>query len=125
ETVAVAGRAALVTLRWQANGPTARPLKVSLRLRDEGGALLAQDDRVLLNDRHLRTTSWQPGEVAFNVYSLPLPAEPGAYTLTLVLYDEDTLEPVGLLDGSGVEPELGTLRAEPPPNGIGQQETGR
>ncbi len=125
ETVAVAGRAALVTLRWQANGPTARPLKVSLRLQDEGGALLAQDDRVLLNDRHLRTTSWQPGEVAFNVYSLPLSAEPGAYTLTLVLYDEETLEPVGLLDGSGVEPELGTLRAEPPPNGIGQQETGR
>ncbi len=113
KTLAMAGRPALVTLRWQADGPTARPLKVSLRLRDDSGALLAQDDRVLLSDRHLRTTSWQPGEVALNVYSLPLPPEPGTYTLTLVLYEEDTLQPVGLLDGSGVEPQLGTLRAGP------------
>lgn len=113
ETPAMAGRPTLVTLRWQAAGPTARPLKVSLRLRAESGALLAQDDRVLLSDRHLRTTSWRPGEVALNVYSLPLPPEPGTYTLTLVVYDEDTLQSVGLLDGSGVEPQLGTLRAGP------------
>jgi mannosyltransferase len=116
EAPAMPGRPALVTLRWQANGPTARPLKVSLRLRDEGGALLAQDDRVLLNDRHLRTTSWQPGDVALNVYSLSLPPGAGTYTLTLVLYDEDTLLPVGLLDGSGVETQLGTLRAGFRPN---------
>jgi hypothetical protein len=106
------GRRVLVTLRWGAEGPTSRPLKVSLRLRDESGAMLAQDDRVLLNDRHLRTVSWQPGETALNVYSLELPTEPGVYTLTLVLYDEATLEPVGLLDGSGVEPQMGTLRSE-------------
>jgi len=112
-TPAATGRPALVTLRWQADGPTARPLKVSLRLRDEGGAMLAQDDRVLLNDRHLRTTSWQPGETALAVYNLALPPEPGTYSLTLVLYDEESLEPVGLRDGSGVEPEIGTLRAEP------------
>jgi hypothetical protein len=112
ETPAQAGRPALVTLRWQANGATTRPLKVSLRLRDEGGALLAQDDRVLLNDRHLHTTSWQPGEPALNVYRLDLPPQPGTYTLTVVLYDQDTLQPVGLLDGGGVEPVLGTLRAD-------------
>jgi mannosyltransferase len=111
ETAATAGHPALVTLRWQASGPTPRSLKVSLRLRDESGALLAQDDRVLLNDRHLRTTSWQPGETALNVYTLALPPEPGTYTLTLVLYDEETLQPVGLLDGSGVEPSLGTVHA--------------
>jgi len=110
---ATAGRPALLTLRWRADGPTSRPLKVSLRLRDEGGAMVAQDDRVLLNDRHLRSTSWQPEETALNVYSLELPAGPGIYALTLVLYDEATLEPVGLVDGSGVEPQLGTLRVEP------------
>lgn len=106
------GRRALVTLRWEASGPTSRPLKVSLRLRDESGAMLAQDDRILLNDRHLRTTSWQSGETALNVYSLKLPTQPGVYALTLVLYDEATLEPVGRFDGSGVEPQVGTLRSE-------------
>lgn len=110
---ATAARSALVTLRWEADGPTSRALKVSLRLRDGQGAMLAQDDRVLLNDRHLRTTAWQTAETALNVYSLGLPAEPGIYSLTLVLYDETTLEPVGLLDGSGVEPQVGTLRVEP------------
>ncbi|MBN1658479.1 MAG: glycosyltransferase family 39 protein [Anaerolineae bacterium] len=119
ETAATAGRLALVTLRWQANGPTPRPLKVSLRLRDESGAALAQDDRLLLNDRHLRTPWWQPGETTLNVYTLPLPEGPGSYTLTLVLYDEETLQPVGLLDGSGVEPALGAVRAEPATESIG------
>lgn len=107
------GRRALVTLRWEAAGPTSRPLKVSLRLRNENGEMLAQDDRILLNDRHLRTTSWQPGETALNVYSLELPTQPGVYALTLVLYDEATLEPVGRFDGGGVEPQVGTLRSEP------------
>ena len=112
-TPAATGRPALVTLRWRADGPTARPLKVSLRLRDKSGAMLAQDDRILLNDRHLRTTSWQPGETALAVYNLALPPGPGTYSLTLVLYDEESLEPVGLRDGSGVEPQIGTLRVEP------------
>jgi hypothetical protein len=60
----------------------------------------------------VRTTSWHAGETALNVYSLPLPPEPQTYSLTLVLYDEITLEPVGLLDSSGVEHRVGTLRAE-------------
>jgi hypothetical protein len=112
ETPATAGRRALVSLRWQADGSTPRPLKVSLRLRDANGTTVAQEDRVLLSDLHRRTTSWQPGETALNVYSLELPVEPGTYTLSVVLYDEETLQPVGLLDGSGVEPELGTVRIE-------------
>jgi hypothetical protein len=112
-TPAAAGRPALVTLRWRADGPTGRPLKVSLRLRDGEGAMLAQDDRVLLNDRHLHTTAWQPDDTALAVYTLMLLPEPGSYSLTVVLYDEETLAAVGLRDGSGVEPELGTLQVEP------------
>jgi hypothetical protein len=111
-TPATAGRPALVALRWKADGPTSRPLKVSVRLRDEQGTMLAQDDRVLLSDRHVHTTSWQAAETALNVYSLTLPPEPGIYSLTLVLYDETTLEPVRLLDSSEVEHRVGTLRAE-------------
>ena len=113
DTPATAGAPALVTLHWQADGPTDRPLKVSLRLRDASGAMLAQDDRVLLNDRHLRTTSWEPGETALAFYSLAVPPEAGDYTLTVVLYDEESLQPVGLRDGSGAEPQLGPLRTEP------------
>jgi hypothetical protein len=112
-TAATAGRPALVTLRWRAEGPTGRPLKVSLRLRDGEGNTLAQDDRGLLNDRHLHTTAWQPGDTALAVYTLALPPVAGNYSLTLVLYDEETLAAVGLSDGSGVEPELGRLSAEP------------
>lgn len=111
------GRASAVTapgyarlaLRWEVEAATTRPLKASLRLRDAAGAVLAQDDRLLLSDRHLRTTAWASGESALNVYSLPLPAQPGRYTLTLVLYDETTLAAAGLRDGSGVEPVLGEV----------------
>jgi hypothetical protein len=111
-TAAPAGQTALVTLRWQALAPALHPLKVSLRLKDPSGTTLAQDDRVLLGDRHLRTTEWSPGETALAVYTLQLPSVPGSYNLTLVLYDELTLEPVGVQDGSG-ETALGLLHVAP------------
>lgn len=106
------GQVALVTLRWLAREPTSRPLKVSLRLKDKNGASLGQDDRVLLNDRHLRTTRWDPGATALAVYNLPVPAKPGDYALVLVLYDERTLEPLSVLAGS-VEIPVGTLHVAP------------
>ncbi|RME81905.1 MAG: hypothetical protein D6775_12335 [Caldilineae bacterium] len=100
---------ALVTLRWQVEAPTSRSLKVSVRLKEAGGATLAQDDRLLLNDRHVRTTAWWPGESARNVYRLTLPERPGVYLVTVVLYDEETLAAVGVADGSGIEPVIGRL----------------
>lgn len=111
QTSTPAGQPVLVTLRWQADGPTARPLKASLRLRDAAGAVVSQADHVLLNDRHLRTDAWPAGASALGIYNLALDdAPPGDYTLTVVLYDEETLAPVGLADGSGVEPVIGTVR---------------
>ena len=108
---AAAGQPGLVVLRWQADQPSARPLKASLRVRDAQGQTLAQDDKVLLNDRHLRSNTWIPGTDTLAIYSLNLANAPaGDYTLTLVLYDEETLAPVGLADGSGVEPVIGDLR---------------
>jgi hypothetical protein len=103
---------ALVTLRWQLDRPTSRPMKVSVRLRDAGGATLAQDDRPLLYDLHRRTTSWQSGQSALAVYSLPLPSKPGTYKLALVLYDEETLQPIGLSGGRGVEIDLGDVHIQ-------------
>jgi 4-amino-4-deoxy-L-arabinose transferase-like glycosyltransferase len=102
---------ALVALRWQADHATTQPLKVSLRLKDAAGATVAQNDRLLLSDRHLRTDAWQPGETTLAIYSLPLAdAPPGTYDLALVVYDEATLAPVGLADNSGVEAIIGKLR---------------
>lgn len=105
----VAGDATvLITLRWQTTQPTAQPLKASLRLKDPTGHTVAQNDRLLLNDRHLRTTAWPPATTTLNVYSLDLPdLSAGTYLLTLVVYDEKTLAAVGLDDGSGVEPVIG------------------
>jgi len=100
---------ALVTLRWQVQAPTSQSFKVSVRLKDASGATLAQDDRLLLSDRHLRTPAWQANESAINVYSLPLPSQAGQYTITLVVYDETTLAAIGVSDGSGIEPVIGQL----------------
>lgn len=114
---APAGQDALVALRWEAGGPTPRPLKVSLRLKDANGVTVAQDDRLLLNDRHLRSDAWPAGASALGIYTLSLDAvAPGEYSLAVVLYDEETLAPVGLA-GGGVEPVIGVLRVAEAPAG--------
>ncbi len=106
------GRPILVLLHWQGKHPTDRPYKVSLRLKDASGATLAQDDRLLLSNRHLRTTAWAPGEEALTVYLLPGPTAPGTYTLSVVLYDEATLAATGTQDGRGAEPVIGRVEVK-------------
>ena len=107
------GQPILVTLRWRAQGPTQQALKASLRLKDASGATVAQDDRLILSNRHLRTTAWGPGEEALNVYLLHAPEAPGIYDLAVVVYDEDTLAAVGTADGRGVEPVFGQVQVRP------------
>ena len=104
-----AGARILVALRWRVEQPTDRAYKVSLRLKDASGATLAQDDRLLLSNRHLRTTAWSPGEDARNVYLLTAPAQPGEYRLSVVLYDEETLAATGAANGLGAEPVIGAV----------------
>lgn len=103
----------LVALQWQLQGPTPQTLKVSLRLKTTDGATLAQDDRLLLNDRHVHSSAWQAGETAINVYRVPAPPQAGDYVLTLVVYDAETLAPIGLADGGGVEPVIGLVHVAP------------
>lgn len=100
------GRAGLlvwVALRWERLGPTQAWLKASVRLVAEGDRKLAQDDRPLINDRHLHTDGWQPGDRPLNVYLLRPEGEvpPGVYRVQVVVYDEATLEPLPLLDAQG------------------------
>ncbi len=85
-----------VMLTWVRDGHPSRPYKASVRLWDPAGHLVAQDDRRLLNDRHVPPPYWEPGERAQNIYLLDLPpgTPPGVYTVTVRVYDPATGEPL-------------------------------
>jgi len=105
-------------IQWQrvAGGTVTRPLKARVALYNEKGDRLAQSDERLLNDRHRKPDQWQPADQPLNVYLLPTPADlpAGEYLLRLLVYDEETLEPLGLVDAAGqpagIEAELGKVQ---------------
>ncbi|RLC76803.1 MAG: hypothetical protein DRI61_12645, partial [Chloroflexi bacterium] len=100
---AAPGHQVWVATRWRLTKPTDRVLKAACYLLDEENTILAQDDRWLLNDRHLRTPYW--GELneawAFHSLSVPLGTLPGEYRIALAVYDEATQERLPLLDKAG------------------------
>jgi hypothetical protein len=113
---AVPGAVLPVVIRWQRGpGEITRPLKARVALYNEEGARLVQDDRRLLNDRHLAPAEWSDADRPLNVYKLDLPADlpVGRYTLQLLVYDADSLEPVEILDeagnGAGIEVIIGEV----------------
>jgi mannosyltransferase len=112
ETVAVSlptepivpGQGVPVVIRWRRlPGEITRPYKVRVALYDGNDARLAQSDERLLNDRHLMPAEWRPEDEPLNVYFLPTAADlaPGLYTLRLLVYDAETLEPLTLVDDAG------------------------
>jgi mannosyltransferase len=103
EKEVAAGRGMWATLDWQAERPPAEDFKVALYLRDQQGHLVAQDDRDLLSDRHLRTSGWTAGERATNVYLLPVApgTPPGEYVLEAAVYDKASLARLEVLDEGG------------------------
>lgn len=110
-----AGAELPVVIRWRRTpGQPLPPLKARVALYD-GDARLAQDDRRLLNDRHLAPAEWQPGDAPLNVSLLSLPGglPPGAYSLRLLVYNAGTLAPIELLDAAGnpagIEAEIGRV----------------
>ena len=82
-----AGPVVRLTLTWAAAQPIREDLKVSARLVDGTGQVVAQDDRVPVNFTY-PTTAWVPGERVIDVYDLPLPAgTPGGdFSPLLILY---------------------------------------
>jgi len=124
ETVAVslpsapiqAGQPVPVVIRWRrTTGDIDRPLKARVALYDAADARLAQSDERLLNDRHLAPAEWTQQDEPLNVYLLVAPPElaAGEYTLRLLVYDAETLEPLTLVDEAGnpagQEGNLGTV----------------
>lgn len=78
-----------VALQWGLIGAAAADYKVSVRLLDQGGALISQADRVLLAEKSLAPTSkWSVGLAARSHFLLELPpgTPPVTYTLDCGIY---------------------------------------
>ena len=82
-----AGPVVRLALTWAAAEPIVEELKVSARLVDAAGQVVAQDDRVPVNFTY-PTTAWVPGERIVDVYDLPLLAgiPGGVFSPLLILY---------------------------------------
>ena len=126
-----AGSMAWATLRWQmptdaceAADCSIDDLKTAVYLEDERGHKVGQVDKLLLSDRHLRTSGWSPDERAINVYTLPVaPATPpGEYHVMVTVYRTADGEPLPVLDAGGapegIAAQIGVLQVvrpdEPP-----------
>jgi len=102
-----------IVLWWKLVQPVQENYKVSIQLRDLSGNLAAQDDRMLLNDRHLKTSLWTTEEIAINVYMLELikGIAPGEYTIYVIVYDPQNNIPLPI--DSERSFQLGTIRIIP------------
>jgi mannosyltransferase len=111
------------TLHFTLLRDTGVDYRVSLRLRDEAGGIVAQLDKDLLNDRHFRTSAWPVNDPALdqaiNVYTLPLAPDtpPGTYRLEAVVYNAQPPYPAegvaGHPSSDGVAAIIGTLTLTP------------
>ena len=94
-----------VAIRWQrtAGEPPPKSLKARVALYDAAGNRLLQADERLLNDRHRAPWQWQADDQPLNVYLLSLPPDlpAGDYSLGLLVYDAETLEPLTWVDEAG------------------------
>ncbi len=103
-----------VALWWMTTQPMRENFKVSVVLRDAEGNTAAQDDRMLIDDRHLKTSLWDPlKETAINVYTPELldGLKPGKYTLNVIVYEPETGKRLAV--GSGDTLFLGDVEVVP------------
>ena len=83
-------------LQWQTAPDLEDDYAVSLRLYNDEGDAVLQEDTVLWNPANSTTTSnWPANEAVDSLFHLELPADlpPGDYQLRLVVYDAETLIP--------------------------------
>ena len=86
-----------LVLEMMREEPNERPdLALSVRLYDDAGALVAQNDEQLWPD----FGEWQKGILYRQSLALPIPVstKPGAYWMELLVYDKDSLVPLDVDD---------------------------
>ncbi len=112
-----AGQSAWVTLRWQSDTPLPEDYHVSLKLVDAAGQIIARRDAPLFSRWHLPPTGWHPHEEVVSYLLLPVPpaTAPGRYTLHVLVYPPDTLQPLPAAQNSSVSgaATIGDLRVAP------------
>jgi hypothetical protein len=111
-----------VELRLVANKPILRDYVVSVRLTDEAGRLLSQDDSVPALGA-IPTLKWIRGSSIYDVHfvSVPASAQAGPFGLSLVVYDAFTMRRLSLLDDRLAKLGAGVPLAELEFGGDGQQ----
>lgn len=99
-----------VKLVWQAGGPTDRPYKVFVHLRDQANQVVAQRDDLPAAGA-APSISWARGEVVIDEHPLLLPPDlpPARYALVVGLYYEPTGERLLRERSESDEYVLGTL----------------
>jgi hypothetical protein len=77
-----------LTLFWRLNASLSLDLKVSARLLNPTGELIAQADAIPVHFAY-PTPAWRPGEIVSDVYDLDLPVDipPGQYIPLLIWYN--------------------------------------
>jgi hypothetical protein len=98
------GRAARLTLYWQALAPLPHDYTVFVHLRRPGGQTVAQADHRPLGNLY-PTSLWPPGEIIRESSDLPLPADlpPGPYELWAGMYLLETGERLPVQDDASGE----------------------
>lgn len=88
-----------VKLRLVAKKPILRDYVVSVRLADEAGRPLSQDDTVPALGA-IPTLKWIRGSSIADVHFVPVPVgtQAGPLRLSLIVYDAFTMRPLGILD---------------------------
>ncbi len=102
-------------LVWQAGQPVPANYGTSVRLKDAEGYTVASFDTQPLYGFY-PTSLWRPGELVYDSRWLPLPegTPPGDYSLEVVLYDVQTLQPRGIFQVENVALTRPTVKTEYP-----------
>ena len=102
-------------LQWQTTPDLEDDYAVSIRLYNDEGTAVFQEDKVLWNPANFTTTSqWPASEAVDSLFHLDLPAElpPGDYQLRLVVYNTETLIPTVEIGVWAPEKLLAQLRVQ-------------
>jgi uncharacterized membrane protein len=109
------GRTLRVMLYWTALHPIQTNYSISVRLVTEEGRLVAQDDN-WPGRGALATSSWSAGHTIRDTHYLQLPPDPwpGPLSLTVLVYETDTVQPLAPPEGY----TLATFPTQPPSGSV-------